>query len=98
MDQIARREAPVVLVVDDDLVRRTLVHEALAVEGFSVIGADCGDKALSIFETHLPELVVMDPLMPGIAGFQACKPLRNLLRGLDVPVVTLTAVVDVAAR
>ena len=97
MDQIARREAPVVLVVDDDLVGRTLVHEALAVEGFSVIEADCGDKALSIFETHRPDLVVMDALMPGMDGFQACKSLRNLPGGLDVPVLMLTGMEDVEA-
>src|SRR5437667_90057 len=97
MDQIARREAPVVLVLDDDLVGRTLVHEALAVEGFSVIEADCGDKALSIFETHRPDLVVMDALMPGMDGFQACKSLRNLPGGLDVPVLMLTGMEDVEA-
>ena len=97
MDQIARREAPVVLVVDDDLVGRTLVHEALAVEGFSVIEADCGDKALSIFEAHRPDLVVMDALMPGMDGFQACKSLRNLPGGLDVPVLMLTGMEDVEA-
>src|SRR3989442_11695163 len=97
MDPIARREAPVVLVVDDDLVGRTLVHEALAVEGFSVIEADCGDKALSIFETHRPDLVVMDALMAGMDGFQAWKSLRNLPGGLDVPVLMLTGMEDVEA-
>ena len=88
---------PVVLVVDDDCVGRTLVQEALTVEGFGVIEADDGEKVAALFETHRPDLVLMDALMPGMDGFQACRALRALPGGLDVPVLMLTGLDDVDA-
>jgi diguanylate cyclase (GGDEF)-like protein/PAS domain S-box-containing protein len=89
--------SPVVLVVDDDGASRALVHEALANEGFAVIEADNGEKAVSIFDVHRPDLVLMDAVMPGMDGFQACKALRGLPGGLDVPVLVLTGIEDVDA-
>ncbi len=89
--------SPVVLVVDDDTVGRALVQEALTIEGFSVIEADDGEKAVSLFETHRPDVVLMDGLMPRMDGFQACRALRELPGGLDVPVLMLTGIEDVEA-
>ena len=85
----------VVLVVDDDCVGRTVIQEALSIEGFSVIEADDGEKVTSLFETHRPDLVLMDALMPGMDGFRACKALRELPGCLDVPVLMLTGLGDV---
>jgi diguanylate cyclase (GGDEF)-like protein/PAS domain S-box-containing protein len=85
----------VVLVVDDDCVGRTLVQEALTIEGFSVVEADDGENVAALFESHRPDLVLMDALMPGMDGFQACKALRELPGGLDVPVLMLTGLGDV---
>jgi diguanylate cyclase (GGDEF)-like protein/PAS domain S-box-containing protein len=85
----------VVLVVDDDHVGRLLVQEALSIEGFSVVEADDGEQVTALFETHRPDLVLMDALMPGMDGFQACKALRELPGGLDVPILMLTGLGDV---
>jgi diguanylate cyclase (GGDEF)-like protein/PAS domain S-box-containing protein len=93
----ALQGSSVVLVVDDDSVSRAFVNEALAVEGFTVIEAEDGEKAVALFEIHRPDLVLMDALMPGLDGFQACKALRELPGGLDVPVLILTGIEDVEA-
>jgi diguanylate cyclase (GGDEF)-like protein/PAS domain S-box-containing protein len=85
----------VVLIVDDDCVGRTLVQEALTIEGFTVVEADDGKEVTPLFEAHHPDLVLMDALMPGMDGFQACKALRELPGGLDVPVLMLTGLGDV---
>ena len=90
-------ESPVVLVVDDDPVSRTLVEEALSTEGFAVIEVDDGAKAVAMFQLHRPEIVLMDALMPGMDGFEACRALRGLPGGLDVPVLMLTGSDDVEA-
>ena len=88
-------DSAVVLVVDDDAVSRTLVEEALATEGFTVVEVDDGEKAVAAFQLHRPELVLMDALMPGMDGFQACKALRALPAGVDIPVLILTGNDDV---
>ena len=93
----ALQGSSVVLVVDDDSVSRAFVNEALAVEGFTVIEAEDGEKAVALFEIHRPDLVLMDALMPGLDGFQACKAIRELPGGLDVPVLILTGIEDVEA-
>ena len=97
MNPVAHEEAPVILVVDDDSVGRTLVQAALEIEGFSVIESESGEKALSVFETHRPDLILMDALMPGMDGFEACRALRGLPGGVDVPVLMLTGMEDVEA-
>jgi PAS domain S-box-containing protein len=88
-------DGPIALVVDDDAVTRTLVSEALAQEGFTVVPADDGETALALFETHRPDIVLMDALMPGMDGFEACRAIRTLPGATDVPVLMLTALDDV---
>jgi two-component system response regulator ResD len=77
-----------ILVVDDD---RTLLHfltEFLEGEGFRVIVADRGTKALRLFYEHRPDLVVLDVMMPGMDGWEVCARMREMS---DSPVILLTA-------
>ena len=77
-----------VLVVDDDHTVREVVVSYLRASGHDVTEAVDGREALALAGAALPDLVVLDLMMPGTDGLEVCRELRR--RG-DVPVVMLTA-------
>ena len=85
----ARMVKPRVLVVDDeDAVRRAL-ERALELEGYVVEQASDGQEALERIGHSVPDLVVLDVLMPNIDGLETCRRVRAL--EISVPVLMLTA-------
>jgi DNA-binding response OmpR family regulator len=85
------------LVVDDDPTTRTLLEQVLAGDGHEVHAVCSGEDALRHFETALPDLVLLDVLMPGMDGFTTCERMRQIDQQLDVPIIMLTAADDYAA-
>jgi two-component system KDP operon response regulator KdpE len=77
-----------VLVVDDDKTLIQFLVDYLSDEGFEVISADRGTKALRLFFDERPDIVVLDVMMPGMDGWEVCARLRELA---DTPVILLTA-------
>ena len=77
-----------ILTVDDDKTLLDFMREYLEGEGFQVITADRGTKALKLFYDERPDLVVLDLMMPGMDGWEVCARLRELS---DKPVIMLTA-------
>jgi DNA-binding response OmpR family regulator len=77
-----------VLVVDDEphLVRAVRMY--LELQGYTVFGAHSGEEALQAAREKLPDLVVLDVMMPGLDGFETLQELR---RFSEVPVIMLTA-------
>lgn len=88
---------PEVLLVDDDEVNLLLTALALRERGFSIIEAASGDKALELLRDHLPDVVVLDAIMPGLDGFATCRALRKLPGLEDIPVLMLTGLDDDAS-
>lgn len=80
--------APVVLIVDDEAPIREVVRRYLQAEGVGVVEAADGPTALEMFETHSPDVVVLDVMLPGLDGIEV---LRRLRTRSDVYVVMLTA-------
>ncbi len=80
--------APTVLVVDDDRTVADVVSLYLANAGYSVLNAADGASALELADARRPNLVVLDLMLPGIAGLEVCQRLRA--RG-PVPIIMLTA-------
>ena len=76
------------LVVDDDTNLRHTLGYAFRQEGFEVITAEDGDKAIASFRQTHPDLVILDVMLPGRDGFEVCRALR---RESEVPVIMLTA-------
>ena len=83
MDQQAR-----ILVVDDDHGIRTLISEFLSANGFAVGSAANGQEMLASLAATMPDLIVLDLMLPGVNGLDLC---RNLRRSSAVPIIMLTA-------
>ncbi|WP_406638737.1 response regulator transcription factor [Amycolatopsis sp. WGS_07] len=77
-----------VLVVDDDETVRDVVRRYLETAGFTVDLAGDGAAALARFADRVPDLVVLDVMMPGLNGLEVCRRLRQTSQ---VPIVMLTA-------
>lgn len=79
-----------VLVVDDSPDTLTMLTDALHFEGMHVTVATTGRQALGLVETELPDIVLMDAMMPGIDGFETCRILKSEKGCEDVPVIFMT--------
>jgi signal transduction histidine kinase len=87
-----------ILIVDDDPGVRGVLRELLAFEGYQVAAAGDGLEALEKAAGLVPDLILLDVMMPGMDGFEVCRRLRaHPLLG-QVPVVMLTALDDSDSR
>jgi two-component system KDP operon response regulator KdpE len=84
-------EGRLVLVVDDEQRIIQFVRLHLEAEGARVLEANSGEEGLSLVREHLPDLVVLDVMMPGRDGFETLRELRTFS---DVPVIMLTVQAD----
>jgi diguanylate cyclase (GGDEF)-like protein/PAS domain S-box-containing protein len=82
---------PLILVVDDDQLMRTMFRDLLTAAGYEVLLAEDGDSAVGIFKSRRPDLVLLDMVMPGKDGCQTCQEIRSLPGGAYAPVVVMTS-------
>src|SRR6266481_1813286 len=87
-----------VLVVDDVEANVKLLEAKLSSEYFDVLSAYNGRSALEIADSELPDVILLDVMMPRMDGFEVCRQLKANRRTADVPVVMVTALSDVANR
>jgi two-component system phosphate regulon response regulator PhoB len=80
-----------ILVVDDEEDIRELVRLNLAREGYEVCDCETGEQALSLSHATVPDLVVLDLMLPGMDGLEACRKLKADPKTSHIPVVILTA-------
>ncbi len=88
---------PKVLLVDDDEVNLLLTSIALRERGFHITEATSGEQAMRTLAEWLPDVVVLDALMPGLDGFETCRQLRHLPGFESLPVLMLTGLDDDAS-
>lgn len=77
-----------ILVVDDEPHVVRLVQANLQASGYQVLAATDGRVALQAVEDKLPDLVILDLMMPGLDGYEVCRRIREYS---DVPIIVLTA-------
>jgi len=95
---MSRTDKPKLLIVDDEPVMRTITESVLALHEFDVTTVASAEEAISqITQGHIPDLLLLDVLMPGINGFEACRILRRLERLEHLPIIMLTALDDQAS-
>lgn len=80
-----------ILVVDDDPAIAELLRYNLEKEEFMVKTAAGGTEAVSIAKQWVPDLILMDIMMPGVDGVEACRQIRNIQNLSDVSIIFLTA-------
>jgi len=80
----------IVLVVDDSPETLRLLTDAIEEAGMTVLVAREGEHALSIVEKVLPDVILMDAVMPGMDGFDACRRLKRNSMLAHVPVIFMT--------
>ena len=97
MPEAGAIEQPRVLLVDDDEVNLLLTSVALRERGFAVTEVSSGEQALHLISEWLPDVVVLDAMMPGLDGFDTCMELRHMPGYESVPVLMLTGLDDEAS-
>jgi two-component system KDP operon response regulator KdpE len=88
---VANRGPHCILIVDDEphLVRAVRMY--LELQGYAVFGAQSGEEALEAIRDRLPDLVILDVMLPGLDGFET---LHELRRVSNVPVIMLTSLAE----
>ncbi len=85
-------KGPLVLVVDDEPEIRQLVARTLESKGYVVELAVDGQEALDKADRLVPDLVLLDAMLPKVHGFDACRRIKASPRTRDVPVIMMTAI------
>lgn len=91
-ERVAR--AAIVLIIDDDPYFRLLVRDSLEEIGLEVYEAADAASGLAAIGVHAPDIVLLDVVMPGISGFEACRQARQLPNMQFCPIVMLTSLED----
>ena len=94
-EQLEKEPKTKVLIVDDETTIRRILETRLKLSGYQVDVAIDGEEAIEKFNTYHPDIVILDIMLPKIDGFAVCKEIRSYS---EVPVIILSAVIDVADR
>ena len=84
-----------ILIVDDELSIRQILETRLSIRGYNVILAANGEEALYLYKRELPDLVILDIMLPKIDGYEVCTEIR---KESQVPIIMLTALGDISDR
>ncbi|WP_242059069.1 MULTISPECIES: hybrid sensor histidine kinase/response regulator [Nostoc] len=87
-----------ILVVDDTTTNLEIVFDVLTTVGFEVTTEHDGERALKQAEYLLPDLILLDVMMPGIDGFETCKRLKQNSATCDIPIIFMTANSDTDSK
>ena len=72
----ATPDMPVVLLVDDNAINLQMLHQTLTGQNYKLLSARSGEDALRIAQKALPDLILLDIMMPGIDGYETCSRLK----------------------
>ena len=87
-----------ILVVDDVELNVRLLEAKLSNEYFEVLAADNCPNALELAESEMPDIILLDVMMARMDGLEVCRLLKANPRTMDIPVVMVTALSDIADR
>lgn len=84
-------QQPRVLVVEDEPAQREVLAYNLEAEGFGVSRAENGEEALILVEEDMPDIIVLDWMMPNLSGIEVCRRLKMKAETRGIPVIMLSA-------
>ncbi len=79
-----------ILIVDDSPTEVHVLKKLLEKNGHEVLVAESGEAGIATAKANLPDLVLMDVVMPGMNGFQATRQLTSHAETADIPVIIVT--------
>lgn len=91
-------EKPSILIVDDDITNVMLLESVLKRDGYHTLRASNGAEAIRAARSKLPDLILLDIMMPEVDGFTACRQLQQESATTDIPVIFLSALEDVDSK
>ncbi|OZH53792.1 hypothetical protein AFK68_15315 [Hydrocoleum sp. CS-953] len=91
-------KSDIILIVDDNPANLGVLSDFLDETGYEVWVAKSGDMALQRIEYALPDLILLDIMMPGIDGFETCRYLKGKTETCDIPVIFMTALSDTESK
>jgi len=83
---------PTILIADDNPTNLNVLFEYLSAQGYRVLIAEDGESAIEQANYGLPDLILLDVMMPGLDGFETCEKLKRSLETRDIPVIFMTAI------
>jgi putative two-component system response regulator len=83
-----------ILIVDDEEAGRQTLESILEGEGYQLVIAENGQQAIEMAKATLPDVILLDVMMPGMTGFQVCERIRNDPSIAEIPIILLTALDD----
>ncbi len=89
-----RGDSDVVLVVDDVPDNLSMLHDALDESGYTVLVATSGESALQRAAQALPDIVLLDAMMPGIDGFEVARRLKGQPLTAHIPIIFMTGLAE----
>ena len=89
-----KKEATVaerILIVDDDRDSLKLIGLMLQRRGYEIVAAQSGTQALAKVESDMPDLIILDVMMPDLDGYEVCRSLRADPKTASTPIIMFTA-------
>lgn len=83
-----------ILIVDDEPINVMIADRILQKENYDTITASNGKEALELIDENIPDLILLDIMMPEMNGFEVCTKLQENEQTREIPVIFLTAVTD----
>jgi CheY-like chemotaxis protein len=92
LEPIPKRDKPTILVVDDEEDIRRLLRRVLAENGYEVIEAEKGLEALQAVRSQVPDLILLDAMLPEVHGFDICRRIKGSKRYGHIPIIMVSAI------
>lgn len=83
-----------ILIVDDNPTNIKVLFDVLDASGFKISTAKSGESAIKRLERNIPDLILLDVMMPGIDGFETCRRLKASELTKSIPIIFMTALAD----
>lgn len=90
-EQDKKVQPPIILVADDEPINRSLIQRRLERAGYRILTAENGREAVEKTLAAMPDLVILDVMMPVMDGLEACRRLKDDETTRDIPVIFLSA-------
>ncbi|HEX8141628.1 MAG TPA: diguanylate cyclase [Pyrinomonadaceae bacterium] len=91
MFETSEDKSPTILVADDEPINRTLIQRRLERAGYYVLAAENGREAVAAALRSLPDLIILDVMMPLMDGLEACRLIKENEATRDIPIIFLSA-------